>query len=99
MIINDFLKEFTLKLLDLSLEGFILMFSVSLLIFLEQDITKEVTKRFLFIISLLNTTIQDSSKKEKSNKYYIIYISFINIYIYKLVYIYILLIYSKVFKL
>jgi len=54
---NDSLEEFILELLDLPLERPILMFSVSLLISLEQDITEKVTKRFLFIISLLSVTI------------------------------------------
>ena len=44
-----------------------LMSSVSLLISLRLDIAKEVTKHFLFVISLLGATIQDSGKKERSD--------------------------------
>jgi len=63
----DSLEEFILELLDLPLGGPMLTSSISLLIFLEQDIAKEVTKRFLFTISLLGAPIQDSGKKERSD--------------------------------
>ena len=46
-IIDNSLEEFTLELLDLPLEG-------PMLISLGQDIVKEVTKRFLFVIFLLD---------------------------------------------
>ena len=53
-IIDKSLEEFTLELLDLPLEGPMLISSVLLLISLGQDIVKEVTKRFLFVIFLLD---------------------------------------------
>jgi len=53
-IIDKSLEEFTLELLDLPLEGPMLISSVLLLISLGQDIVKEVTKRFLFVILLLD---------------------------------------------
>jgi len=53
-IIDNSLEEFTLELLDLPLEGPMLISSVLLLISLGQDIVKEVTKRFLFVIFLLD---------------------------------------------
>ena len=43
------------------------MSSVSLLISLGLDIAEGVTKRFLFAISLIGTTIQDGGKEERSN--------------------------------
>jgi len=52
--IDNSLEEFTLELLDLPLEGPMLISSVLLLISLGQDIVKEVTKRFLFVIFLLD---------------------------------------------
>ena len=59
-ITNNSLEEFVLELLDLPLKG-------PMLISLGQDIAKEVTKRFLFTISLLDVTIQDGGKKKRSN--------------------------------
>jgi len=67
-IIDDSLEEFTLELLDFSLGVPMLTSFVLLLISLGQDIAEEVTKRFLFTISLLSTTIHDGGKKERSNQ-------------------------------
>ena len=63
---ENFLEELMLDLLDLSLGGPILMSSESLLITLGLDITEGMIKIFLFAISLLDTIIQDGSKKERS---------------------------------
>ena len=51
------LEKLMLELLDLPLEGSMLIFFVLLLISLGLDIAEEVTKSFLFAISLLDTTI------------------------------------------
>jgi len=43
------------------------MFLETLLEFLRLDMAEKVVKEFLFTISLLDATIQDSGKKERSN--------------------------------
>jgi len=63
---DGFLERFRLDMLNLSLKAFMQTSSKILLSSLELDIAKVVEKEFLFVISLLGTTIQDGGIKEKS---------------------------------
>ena len=63
--------------IDLSLGLSILMSFKKLLTFTELDIAEILKRKFIFAISLLCATIQDSGMKEKSSLHNLLYISFI----------------------
>ena len=56
-----------LTTIDLPLRVHIWMFSETLLEFARLDIAEVFVKEFIFVISLLDATIQDGSMREKSN--------------------------------
>ena len=69
------LKKFLLTILDLPLGLSILMSSNTLLVSLRLDIAEEL-KGYLFTISLLGTTIQDSGIEKRS----VCYTNLLNFY-------------------
>jgi len=63
---EDFSEEFLLIILNLPLKSSMLMSSNTLLVSLRLDIVEGV-KLYLFVISLLGTTIQDGGIEERSD--------------------------------
>ena len=66
-IIEDSLEEFVLKMVVLPPEALIWIFSEIALDLRELDIAEIEEIMFVFIISLLGTTIQDDGMKERSD--------------------------------
>ena len=64
---DESLEEFVLAMMVLPLEASMLMFSDTPLISQRLDMAEVGAKRFVFAISLLDTTIQDGSMKERGD--------------------------------
>ena len=68
---DDFLNEFMLAMADLPFGAPICIFSETSLDSAGLDMAEVVVKRFVFAISLLDTTMYDSSMRERSDVNYI----------------------------
>ena len=91
------LEELQLETIDLPLGSFILMSSEKLLTSTRLGITKILKEEFLFAISLLDITIQDSGIKERSDSSRVNISHYLNVlYLFYINYHYILQVYNYI---